>query len=85
VTVNEKVLVHEFWNEASCGEALYLDGSNAAGTFDSWRPDIGWNRTSVTLPGSKTGPGTMCWRFASASEPTISLLPRPAHGCAALT
>lgn len=29
--MNEKALVHEFWNEASCGEALYLDGSNAAG------------------------------------------------------
>jgi hypothetical protein len=29
--VNDKTLVHEFWNTASCGEALYLDGSNAAG------------------------------------------------------
>jgi hypothetical protein len=31
VTVNDKTLVHEFWNTASCGEALYLDRSNAAG------------------------------------------------------
>ena len=29
--MNEKAIVREFWNEASCGEALYLERSNAAG------------------------------------------------------
>ena len=30
-SIDEKQQVHEFWNEASCGEALYLSGSDRSG------------------------------------------------------